>query len=178
MTTYVAFLRAINVGGRTVRMEALRALFEQFGLQQVETFIASGNVIFTSRSGEAALVRKIEQGLREGLGFEVDTFVRSVAELAQIAAHRPFDEAAMASAGALNIGFLAEPMAAPAVQTLMGLRSGIDDFHVHGREVWWRCAKKQSESTFSNVNFERACRLRTTFRGINTVRKLAARLVP
>ena len=157
-------------------MESLRTLFGQMGLQNVETFIASGNVIFQSRAAEATLVRKIEAGLHEALGFEVNTFLRSAAELARIAGHQPFDAAAMASDDAMNIGFLAAPMPAAAVETLMGLRSEIDDFHVHGREVWWRCARKQNESTFSNASFERACKLRVTFRGINTVQKLAAKL--
>jgi len=48
MTRYIAFLRAINVGGHTVKMEHLRGIFESMGFSNVETFIASGNVIFAS----------------------------------------------------------------------------------------------------------------------------------
>ena len=64
---YVAFLRAINVGGHTVRMEALRREFESLGATNVETFIASGNVIFdTARRNAAALERAIEEHLQHG----------------------------------------------------------------------------------------------------------------
>ena len=69
MPRYVAFLRAINVGGHTVKMEDLRRLFETMGFANVETFIASGNVIFESKSKNTqAMERKIENHLRESLG--------------------------------------------------------------------------------------------------------------
>jgi hypothetical protein len=56
----------------------------------------------------------------------------------------------------------------------MGLRTDIDDFAVHGREVYWLCQKGQSESTFSNVRFEKQVGVRATFRGANTLARLAA----
>lgn len=91
MARYFAFLRAINVGGRTAKMERLRRAFEALGLTAVETFIASGNVIFESRPKNEKLLReKIERHLGKTLGFEVATFLRTSAELAQIANYRPF----------------------------------------------------------------------------------------
>jgi uncharacterized protein (DUF1697 family) len=57
----------------------------------------------------------------------------------------------------------------------MALQTEIDDFHIHGREVYWLCRKKQSESRFSNALFEKRLKFPATFRGMNTVRKLAAR---
>ncbi len=70
MPKYVAFLRAINVGGHTVKMDYLRGLFEAIGSRNVETFIASGNVIFDSKSKNApALERRIEKHLEETLGY-------------------------------------------------------------------------------------------------------------
>ena len=101
MPRLIAFLRAINVGGHTVSMAQLRKEFEALGLQNVETFIASGNVIFTSRSRDlAALEKKIESRLRASLGYEVATFLRTDAEVAELAAYRPFDAAKIASARA------------------------------------------------------------------------------
>ena len=82
----IAFLRAINVGGHTVTMARLREEFEGLGFTDVETFIASGNVIFTSRSNDfARLEKKIEARLRAAFGFEVATFVRTNAEVAAVA---------------------------------------------------------------------------------------------
>ena len=78
MPRLVAFLRAINVGGHTVTMEELRRLFTSLGGKDVETFIASGNVIFNSRSRDIpALEHTIEQRLHAALGYEVATFVRT-----------------------------------------------------------------------------------------------------
>src|SRR6476620_4469524 len=74
----IAFLRAINVGGHTVKMEVLRRLFEELGFENVETFIASGNVIFDAPDDDqGALEKQIEGQLRTSLGYEVATFVRS-----------------------------------------------------------------------------------------------------
>src|SRR5882724_3214175 len=93
MPKYVAFLRAINVGGHTVKMDYLRSLFEGVGFASVETFIASGNVIFVSKSRNTTLLeRKVEKHLREILGYEVRTFVRATSELAVVANYKPFSE--------------------------------------------------------------------------------------
>ncbi len=174
MSKYIAFLRAINVGGHTVKMDALRQLFESLGFANVETFIASGNVIFETKAGNAnALEMKIEACLKESLGYEVATFIRTDAELAEIAKYQPFPQSQLDVAAALNIGFLADPLDDAAVQKLMPLRTDIDDFHVHGREIYWLCKKKQSESKISNVVIEKALGVKSTLRGVNTVKKLA-----
>src|SRR2546423_14142776 len=95
MPQYVAFLCAINVGGHTVKMNDLRRLCAAIGLANVETVIASGNVIFNSPSRSArALEKKIEAQLQANLGYAVATFVRSLPELAAIAHYQPFQDAA------------------------------------------------------------------------------------
>src|SRR5215467_6473926 len=92
VSRFFAFLRAINVGGgRTVKMQSLRRVFESLGFSKVETFIASGNVIFETMTQKTkTLESKIEKALQEALGYEVRTFVRTEAELAKIAGYRPF----------------------------------------------------------------------------------------
>jgi uncharacterized protein (DUF1697 family) len=176
MPKLVAFLRAINVGGHTVTMETPRREFEAIGLTDVETFIASGNVVFTApRITVAALERKIEKHLERALGYEVKTFVRTEAEVAAIAGYKPFTSARIKSAYALNVAFLGNSLEPDAVKLLMDMRTPIDDFHVNGREMYWLCSKKQSESTFSNMRFEKALGRRATFRGVKTIMKLAAK---
>ncbi len=176
MPRYFAFLRAINVGGHTVKMDRLRQLFEALGFAGVETFIASGNVVFeTAARSDRALEKKIEDGLREALGYEVVTFVRTVPEVAAIAQYKPFRPSELEAAQALNVAFLADPLDDKSKRTLMTLRTDIDDFHAHGREIYWLCRKRQSESTFSNVVFEKAVGRRTTFRGMATIQKMAAK---
>lgn len=176
MSRYIAFLRAINVGGHTVKMDTLRQLFESLGFTGVETFIASGNVVFETTTRDArALEKKIEHKLREALGYEVATFIRTDAELADIANYKPFRQADLDAAVALNIAFLADPLDARSKQKLMALRTDIDDFHIHGREIYWLCLKKQSESTFSNAVLEKTLGRRLTLRGADTVKKMAAK---
>jgi uncharacterized protein (DUF1697 family) len=177
MNRYIAFLRAINVGGRLVKMADLRTQFESFGLTQVQSFIATGNVIFdTEARATPFFVRGLEDHLAARLGMDMKLFLRSPAELAAIVQHQAFEPAAQAAAYALNVAFLAEPMAATTVQRLMDLRSTIDDFHVHGREVYWLCRRRQNNSPFSSAVFERQLRLPTTFRPMKTLHRLATRV--
>ncbi|MCX6027691.1 MAG: DUF1697 domain-containing protein [Chloroflexi bacterium] len=210
MPRSIAFLRAINVGGHTVKMDRLRQIFESLGFSNVETFIASGNVVFettaqdtaapqTGRgctqmdadreenpcssalirgSASSALEARIAAGLQAALGYEVATFIRTEAELARIAAYRPFPQADLDAAKALNIAFLADPLDAESVQKLMALKTAIDDFVTHEREIYWLCRKKQSESTFSNAIFEKTLGRQATLRGANTVQKMAAKYAP
>jgi uncharacterized protein (DUF1697 family) len=176
MPRLIAFLRAINVGGHNVTMAELRGLFEKLALKEVETFIASGNVIFVSRSKNIrTLERKIEKQLLQSLGYEVKAFLRTVPEVAAIAGYKPFNKAQLSSATALNVAFLADPLSAEAAKSVMALKTDIDDFHVHGREVYWLCTTKQSDSKFSNTRFEKTLNARATWRNVNTVRRLAAK---
>jgi uncharacterized protein (DUF1697 family) len=176
MPRYIAFLRAINVGGHTVKMDVLRQHFEALGFVNVETFIASGNVVFeTTVKNTRTLEKKIEQQLREVLGYEVATFIRTEAELAAVAQYQPFSPAVLKTAQAFNVAFLAEELNAAAQQKLLARTTDIDEFHVQGREVYWLCRKKQSESTFSNVVLEKTIGQASTIRGINTIQKMAAK---
>jgi len=176
MSRYIAFLRAINVGGHNVKMEVLHQFFEALGFSEVETFIASGNVVFeTAAKNTRALEKKIEQQLREALGYEVATFIRTDAELAAIAKYQPFPPAQIAAATAFNIAFLPDALDAASQKKLLALKTDIDDFHVHGREVYWLCRKKQSESTFSNAVLEKTIGRASTIRGVNTIQKMAAK---
>jgi uncharacterized protein (DUF1697 family) len=176
MPKYVALLRAINVGGHIVKMDHLRSLFAEIGLTNVETFIASGNVIFDSKSKNAlTLERKIEKHLQESLGYEVKTFVRSISDLAAVANYKPFSDSEL-NAHALYIGFLAQGPVDPAVKKLLSFRSEVDDLHVYGREVYWLCrAKLMTDSKFSGALTEKTLGLHATFRNSTTVKKIAAK---
>ncbi|MBI5651668.1 MAG: DUF1697 domain-containing protein [Chloroflexi bacterium] len=174
MSRWIAFLRAINVGGHTVKMDHLHALFESLGFANVETFIASGNVIFESPTKNAAtLEKKIATRLRDDLGYDVATFIRTVDELATVAQHQPFRQTDFDRAVAFNVAFLKEPLDAIAQKKLFALKTALDDFAVNGREVYWLCRKKQSESTFSNAVLEKTIGRPATLRGINTLKKMA-----
>jgi uncharacterized protein (DUF1697 family) len=176
LTRYIAFLRAINVGGHTVKMDELRRLFEALDFSNVETFIASGNVIFTAPdAGDRAMETRIEQHLKAELGYAVETFVRTAAEVAAVAAYAPFPAAAPNDVDRLYIGFLHTPLPAEATRKLLAAATPTDEFHVHDRELYWLCHIRSSDSKFSGAFLEKTLGQPTTLRNATTVRKLAAK---
>jgi uncharacterized protein (DUF1697 family) len=178
MNKYFAFLRAINVGGHTVKMDHLRQLFESLGFSKVETFIASGNVIFESPSKNiTSLEKKIETELNKTFGYEVATFIRTGKEMESIASHQAFPQSVINSATAFNLAFLKEPLDEIQVSKLMALKTDIDDFSLNNREIYWLCRKKQSESTFSNAVLEKKLGVKSTLRGANTINKMVDKYI-
>ena len=101
------------------------------------------------------------------------TFLRTGDEVAAVARHEAFSDARVRAATSVNVGFFAAPLDRRSRALVSDLRTDIDDFHVSGRELYWLCRKRQAESAFSNVALEKILGLRLTFRGINTVRRLA-----
>jgi uncharacterized protein (DUF1697 family) len=172
---YIAFLRAINVGGHVVKMDRLRAMFESLRLGQVETFIASGNVLFDSREPDtAALERKIERRLAKELGYEVTTFLRTPAELTDLVARLPFGDRAIDGC-TLSVAFLKAPPSAAAVERVRLLRTDDDDLLVRDRELYWLCRGRTSDSKVWRTPLEKVIGMPATLRNITTVRKLAAK---
>ena len=176
MPKYVAFLRAINVGGHTVKMEHLRSLFETLGFSNVETFIASGNVIFNSTAvNTKTLEKNIETHLLEQLGYQVATFLRSTSELAAIARHKPFSDVELSTEGhTLYVGFLREAPSEEARQVVLSKTTPVDDFSFHERELYWLLRTRFSESQFKG-NLEKTLEMQLTLRNATTVRKIAAK---
>ncbi len=176
MPRYVAFLRAINVGGRVVKMERLRSAFEDLGSANVETFIASGNVVFESRSQPHALERKIEKHLQTVLGYEVAIFIRLCSGLADIASHEAFPAAKLKAPGStLFIAFLSAEADAEARLRLLSFPSEMDEFHFHKRELYWLCHTRASDSEFSGARLEKTLGLRATVRNIKTINRLVSK---
>ena len=134
MPKFVAFLRAINVGGHTVKMDHLSSLFQALKFSNVETFIASGNVIFDAKSTDTKwLEAKIEKHLKQQLGYEVMTFVRSIPELKTIADYKAFNDKERSNENnTLYVGFLATTPTKEVKEKMTSLETAIDVFHLHG----------------------------------------------
>ncbi|HTB79343.1 MAG TPA: DUF1697 domain-containing protein [Opitutaceae bacterium] len=178
MPHYVAFLRGINLGNRRPTMDNLRALFEELKFRNVSTFIASGNVIFEGKAGDVLkLEQQIEEHLQSALGYAVDTFVRTRAEVAAVAAFRPFSKADMdPPENTVHCGFLGEALSASQVRGLVACRTEVDEFRVEGREYYWLCRRiKTHESKVWTSRELKALKLpSSTMRNLTTLRKLAA----
>jgi uncharacterized protein (DUF1697 family) len=172
---YIAFLRGINVGGHRVKMDHLRDLFEALGFAKVSTFIASGNVIFDSPANDvAAMERQIEKHLHQSLGYEAHTFVRTPVQLASIVASCPFAAEEVETPGhSLHVGFLRDVPSEEATRKLLSLRSKMDDFCVLGRELFWLCRGKVTDSTVTWPVVAKTIAMASTMRNVTTIQKLA-----
>ena len=161
-------------------MDALRAHFEALRLTAVESFIASGNVTFvTTSANPAALEQRIEARLAAQLGYGVAAFLRTPAELAAIVAQQPFGPNDPADAGhVLSVAFVRSPPSPAAATSLLALTSSVDDFQLVGREIFWRCRVRVSESSVSGARLEKALATSSTVRNITTIRKLSALYPP
>jgi uncharacterized protein (DUF1697 family) len=149
MNRYVAFLRGMNLGGRRIKNEELRHHFEEIGFEEVATFRASGNVIFATpkREAEGKLARRVEVELGERLGYEVPVFLRSVEEVAAVAAQEPFDVKAVAkSKGKLQVSFLQKKPSAAAKRKALAAATDEDLLAIEGRELYWLPSGGISES--------------------------------
>jgi uncharacterized protein (DUF1697 family) len=124
MGSFVALLRAVNVGGTgKLPMSDLKDICEELGFGAIRTFIASGNVVFTSRKSEAAIKAALEKRLQAYAGKPVGVLVRSAAEMAQVLSDNPFPEAAPNRTMAVFLD------RAPPADALTGIRGQ------HGEEI-------------------------------------------
>lgn len=170
MPSYVALLRAINLGARNkIAMADLRELFQAIGAEDVATYVQSGNVVFrsTSRSAEQ-LERAIEKRIKTDLGLDVTVLVRTKAQLEKLVAGNPFDDP-----NAVHVTFLAEKPAASRVKNLDPERSPGDEFRIARQEVYLRCPNGYGPSKLSNAYFEEQLGVAATTRNWRTVTKLA-----
>ncbi|MEO6002331.1 MAG: DUF1697 domain-containing protein [Opitutus sp.] len=177
MHDYIAFLRGMNLGNRRIKMDELRRHFETLKFKNVTTFIASGNVLFSSPSAdEVKLVAKIEAELARVLEYRVDTFIRSRAAITAIATSEPFAREELSRPGnTIHVGFLREPLSAAQSKALVACRTDADEFVVSGREFFWLCRIKTHESKVWTTAQMKAVRMPTcTQRNLTTIRKIAA----
>ena len=170
MARYIAFLRAINVGGHIVKMERLRSLFEELGFDNVETFIASGQVIFDTRATDPGkLEAKIEKHLRAALGYDVATFIRTPEQLRKVA------ELARPDGRTLYVCFTRQRPNKAAQDKLSTYNDDTNEFEVHGTEIYWYRRGGLSDTKFTGALLEKIIGMPATARNVNTVNRLVAR---
>ena len=137
MARYAAFLRGVNLGDKRKTGSAeLRSCFEGIGLEDVQTFRTSGNVVF--ETGRAPKAASLEKALRRSFGFDVDVFLRTAADVRAIASREPFPaKLVAASDGKLQVAML--PKQPPAATRKRALALADDDNRLafEGRELYW-----------------------------------------
>lgn len=174
MTTRIGFLRAVNVGKRTVPMARLADLVRGLGHEDVWTYINSGNVVFDASGSRADLERSLAQAFEDDLGFEVTTFVRTAAELRAALEVEPFP---VVAGDTYFVTFLKEVPSAAEKAALEALSNDMDLLSVHGRDVHWRMHGTSMESSLKAKQWaDIVGKLRTTSRNTTMLRKLVVKI--
>lgn len=162
-------------------MATLRSIFGELGLSDVETCLASGNVLFSvTRAGDRSkLEDRIARGLESHLGYKVETYVRTADEVRHVVEARLFSERDLSAPHSLHVLFLRDPLDPAIACKLEACRTDVDAFKVDGREIHWRAPVRMSESEVWDSPDVKALRLPAgTMRKLTTVAKIAGMLQP
>ncbi len=175
MIKYVAFLRAINVGGKNmIKMEELRGAFESLRLKNVRTYIQSGNVLFEATETDAdVLTKKIEKQLFKSFGFQVPVFLRTMAQMENILQLDPFATIATNEDVATFLVLLShEPQRAPPTPAVF-LKERAELLALSERAAYILCRRKENgQFGFPNAFFEKELGVSATTRNWRTVKKI------
>jgi uncharacterized protein (DUF1697 family) len=171
MTTYLALLRGVNVGGhQKLPMASLRELLEGHGCAGVRTYIQSGNAVFRSRRTAGWIAKQLTAAVGTRHGFEPRTLVLTLAELEQAAAGNPFPEADR-HPHTLHLFFLADTPARPDIASLDAIRTRTERFVLTPRVFYLLTPDGFGRSKLA-ARVERALGVEATARNWRTVQTL------
>lgn len=176
MTTHVALLRGINVGGhKQVAMAGLRDLCTELGLADVRSLLQSGNFVFRggARDGRQ-LERLLEAEAGKRLGLQTDFFVRSAEEWRAVVEGNPFPQEAKRDPSRVLVMFLKDAPVPGGVHALQAAVTGAETFRVRGREAYFVYPDGIGRSRLTSALVEKKLGISGTGRNWNTVLKLAA----
>lgn len=171
-TRHVAFLRAVNVGKRQVKMERLREVVEELGYGDPRTHIASGNVSFDATGTGAAIERKLEPAFEAAFGFEIPTFVRTLAEVEKAVDASPFE---VPAGHTYLVAFLRKKPTAAQAKAVRALASAADELVLRGRDLHWHIAGKSMDTATKPGQWDKTGIGPMTTRNITMLRKLVAK---
>jgi uncharacterized protein (DUF1697 family) len=173
--TYVALLRGINVGGgRKVDMKELKATFERAGMEEVRTYINSGNVLFRAASGEPGqLVRLLESAIRSTFGFPVKVILREAGDVKALVEALP-DTWVNGPDAKCDVMFLGEDIDGPDVLDRLTIKPDIDDVRYVPGAILWRVDRPNVTRSGMMKLVGTELYAGMTVRNCNTVRKLDA----
>lgn len=172
MPNWVGLLRGINVGGRNkLKMAELKACLADAGLDDVATYIQSGNLVFRSSSPAGKLGQLIADAIERQWGYFVPTLVLKADQLAEAVAEMPYEDS---NPQWLHVTFLHQKPKAKEVKVIEGLDFGDDRFEIDGRIVYLDCPNGYSRTKLNNSFFEKKLNVNATTRNWKTVTKLLA----
>ncbi|MEX0834048.1 MAG: DUF1697 domain-containing protein [Actinomycetota bacterium] len=174
MPGYVALLRGINVGGKNlIKMAELKACFEELGLDDVATYIQSGNVLFRSgESGVTQLTGRLERKLAATFDYEVSVFLRSGRQMRAVVEGAPKGFGANAARYRYDVIFLTPPLTARIAMKSVLTKEGVDRAHAGTGVLYFsRLTSRASQSRLSRI-VSLPIYKNMTIRNWNTTRKL------
>lgn len=170
MTTFVALLRGINVGGhKRMKMADLKHTLENLGMIRVRTYIQSGNSVFKSEENKDVLRRKIEQEIKAVFGFDVPVILRTADEFEKVIENCPFHNQL-----SLSVGFFAEEPSREAIDGLLSSNIGNDKVYINSMEVYVIYQEDISKTLLTTNFLENKLKTHITVRNWNTVKKLSS----
>jgi uncharacterized protein (DUF1697 family) len=177
MPTYIALLRAVNLGGYgKISMADFRKLLEGLGCKNVETYIQSGNAVFDASGSAAKVGAAIAAGLEKQMGAPVAVMIRTHDDLSRIIAGNPFAAEAAADGARVHVAFLSGPAPAGAESALKRIvqqyPARCDRFHLAGDTLYLHLPDGAAETKFSGKTLDKATGVPGTGRNWNTVLKL------
>ncbi|MGI8458225.1 MAG: DUF1697 domain-containing protein [Propionibacteriaceae bacterium] len=169
MTTYVALLRGVNLGGRNkVAMPKLRELAERLGYTDVRTYINSGNLIFTSTGSDQAIAQALADGIEADFGIRIDVAVRTRAQLAQAVEGNPYPDG---DPKQTTIAFLMGAVSANAKDQVATLATEVEQVRFAGDEIYVDYGGGLAKSKLA-VGFSKVVGVSATVRNIRTCQQL------
>jgi uncharacterized protein (DUF1697 family) len=172
MARLIALLRAVNVGGRKLPMAELRALAEEIGWEDVETYIQSGNLVFSAAGATGSLEAELEKAIAERFGLEVPVVVRTSAQWSKLASANPFAEVGRDAPNRLQLLVSKRPPASDAADRLMAKADAGEVVRAAGGALWFHFPEGVARSKLTPAVIDKACGSPSTGRNWNTVLKL------
>lgn len=173
MGVYIALLRGVNVGGHNkIKMAELRRELAAIGLTQVQTYIQSGNILFTSDDSSSNIRQQVKDCIHHKFGVDAAVVLRTAEEWAQILQDCPYRDQPLAVGETIYVALFSEPPSSAALEQWEGVAPDKDECVVHGREVYLLLRQSIVDSKRAQ-GLQKLCREVTT-RNWNTMQKLGA----
>ena len=174
MQIIICMLRGVNVGGRNmIKMDALKALCLSLKLKDPQTYVQSGNVIFSSGEKDLAkLAKRLQDAIEKTVGFRPGVVLRTVAELQDVVARNPFAKRSSIEPGKLLVNFLAADPGKNARERALAIKIGPEEMYLIGREAYIYFPNGQGRSKFPWAAIERTLETSWTGRNWNSVTKM------
>lgn len=172
MTTFVSFLKGINVGGhKKIKMEDLKKCFEDQQFFNVTTYIQSGNIVFNSKSSNTEnITKQIKSGILSKFGFDVEVILRNSEELKKIIAAYPFPDTEGNRSFVTLLSHIPKEIPSEAIEKV---KLPSESYVIIDKEVFFYCPEGYGKTKLSNDFWEKKLKVTATSRNLNTMKYLS-----